>query len=115
MTALLPDTPVTGYYRTKLVRGGVFVPVKLWWGAPIDPEDYSQTLDRSPRWQALVDGELFMGNVLDVWAFCAGRQISEAEYRFMVARASHARTYDTGHPSAEPRRPVDFNRIPLVF
>ena len=112
---ILPDTPQTGYYRTKLVRGGIFVAVKIWYGPPLDPEDYSQTLARSWRWQALVDGELYMGNVLDVWTFCAGRPVSEAEYRFMLATATHHRTHDTGHPSAEPRKPVDFNKIPLVF
>ena len=113
--AIHPDRPITGYYQTKLVRGAVFAPVKLWFGLPLDPEDYSQTLDRSPRWIALVDGQLWQGEILDLWTRCAGRPISEGEYKFLTRRAEHARAYDTGHPSADPRQPVDLNRIPPVF
>ncbi|HKV14536.1 MAG TPA: hypothetical protein VJQ81_05800, partial [Reyranella sp.] len=74
------DEPEAGYYTTRLIRGGLRVPVRIWFGAPIiDGEEQ----DRSPRWCVEVDGKTdradfdddgnYLGRVpldaVEVWAF----------------------------------------------
>lgn len=110
--------PVAGTYQTKLVKGGVFVPVRIWYGQPIVAGD---TLDRSPRWCVEIDGQTdtvehdkatgYRCRVpLDpssVWPHCARFPIERGEYEFMVAHADWAKA-QAGHPKANPRKPVDF-------
>lgn len=107
----------------KLVRNGVRVPVRIWFGAPVvDGEE----LDRSPRWCVEIDGRTDRTekdadgyrcrvplDVLDAWPYCAREPITAAEYAYLVAHAAWARDHAPDHPKAEPRKPVDFNTIPL--
>ena len=52
-------------------------------------------------------------DVLDAWPYCAREPITAAEYAYLVAHAAWARDHAPDHPKAEPRKPVDFNTIPL--
>lgn len=126
MTESLPIWPPRpGFYAMSLVRSGPLVPVRIWHGpAVIDGEEQ----DRSHDWRCEIDGRtdqlerdddgyrcLVALDVLRAWPFCAKRPITEAEYRFMVADAAHAREWRPDHPKAQPRKPVDFNTIRLPF
>lgn len=104
------DKPQEGYYQTKLVKGGPFVAVKIWHGPPPDPEDPEHLLDRSPRWQCLVDGK--EADPFEVWPRVLGRQIPESEYRFLLARRLHAEAHEPDSPFAKPRRRVDLLTAP---
>jgi hypothetical protein len=117
--------PVAGYYATWLVRRGPRVPVRIWFGpAIIDGEEQ----DRAPGWFVEIDGRTdrlekddagYRCRVpLDVeraWPFCAKDPITEAEYRFLIADAAHAREWRPDHPKANPRQPVDYltMRLPI--
>lgn len=80
-------TPREGYYRCKLVSGGVRGGVRIWYGPPADPIN-GEILDRFWRWQAEFDGEYIE---LDrVWPGCAGGPITEQEYREYVGRKAWA-------------------------
>src|SRR6478609_7507672 len=48
------DRPVAGHYQMRLARGGVFVAVRFWFGAPVFD---GEVLDRSPRWCVEVNGQ----------------------------------------------------------
>lgn len=123
--SVAPWPPVAGYYATKLVRGGPRVPIRIWFGlAVIDGE----AQDRSPGWFVEIDGRtdrLERGedgyecriplDVQKVWPFCAKDPITEAEYRFLIADAAHARDWRPDHPKANPREAVDFNTMRLPF
>lgn len=101
---LIVDQPQEGYYRTRLVRGGPFVPVKIWHGPPHDPET-GEELDRSPRWQALVNGE--ERDAREIWNWCADKPISESEYRYMLAVKNWAETHAPAEPEANPYQRAD--------
>lgn len=122
---ITPWPPVAGFYQIRLVAGGPFVPVRVWFGAPIvDGEE----LDRSPRWCCEIDGradEIEQDKATGyrcrvpidagrVWPFCARWPIEEWEYRYMVEHGAWARTVP-GHPKATPRKPVDFLKMRLPF
>lgn len=86
-TGIDVSEPAEGYYRHRLVFGGVRGGVHIWYGPPNDP-DTGEEMDRSWRWQARFDGEYIE---LDrVWPDCAGEPISEADYRAYCNRKAWA-------------------------
>lgn len=117
--------PTAGTYQTKLVAGGPFVPVRIWFGAPIIN---GEELDRSPRWCVEIDGQTDMVeqdkatgyrcrvqlDPLSVWPHCARYPIARDEYDFMIAHGAWAKDVPD-HPKARPRKPVDFltMRLPI--
>lgn len=110
MADVRPDLPIEGYYRIRMVRGGPWVPVKIWFAPPADPDNPDELLDRSPRWQATRNGEAC--DVWTVWPFCADKTITKDEYDYMLAHGEWARAHSPNHPSADPRRPVDLSKAP---
>lgn len=117
--------PVAGFYATRLVRGGPRVAVRIWFGpAVIDGEEQ----DRGHDWRVEIDGRtdrLERGEdgytcrvALEAdaaWPFCAKEPIAESEYRYLLDHAGWVRAHQPEHPKAHPRKPVDFNALPLRF
>lgn len=101
---LIVDQPQEGYYKTRLVKGGVWCPVRIWYGQPLDPVT-GELLDRSPRWQALRNGEEY--DAASVWNWCCGNPISEADYNHMMAVKEWAEKHAPDEPEANPRRAID--------
>lgn len=111
------------YYRARLAKDAVFIPVAVWFGPPfIDGTE----LDRSPRWQALVSTEpsaravLLLGdnNVpveIDDVQLRNIEPIAEHTYRFMVADAQHAADWRPNDPKASPKKAIDFHTLPPRF
>lgn len=106
------DIPEAGCYRTKLVRNGPWCGVRIWHGAPADPES-GELLDRSHRWQAEINGNPC--DVDQVWPYVAGRPITEAEYRYLVALSKHAKAWDPALPEAKPTQPINPLTAPVPF
>ena len=87
-----PPTPGFFIYRALLERlpngrwlRGPKQAVCIWYGAPTDPET-GETLDRSHRWQALLDGREI--DIDEVWPFVAGDKITETEYQEMRGKSN---------------------------
>jgi hypothetical protein len=97
-------TPVAGFYRARLVSGGVRGGVRLFYGPPKDPVT-GEELDRSHRWQAEFDGEPVDFN--RVWPVCAGEPISEEDYRRYCARKAWAEQHAPNSAYAERTRRID--------
>jgi hypothetical protein len=95
---LYVDRPQAGFYKTKLVKGGPWVGVRIWWDYPIDPVT-GETMDRSPVLKAETAGK--PSDPYEIWTWCAGRPITETEYRDMRP--------------VEPEQAVDFNSSNPVF
>lgn len=104
MTATRVDQPQAGFYWTRLVRGGPKVGVRIW----SEPDAFGL-----PTWRAEIDGKPADAN--EAWNHNAHRRITEAEYRFLVADAAHARAHRPDDPKATPELPVawDNQRDPL--
>ncbi len=106
------DALVEGYYLVQRRRARrVDIPVRIWFGAPIDP-DTGEEMDRSPRWQIEIAGEAFdepltIGGVTflavsDFWPAIAREPIDEIEYRFRIERALWAQQHDPDDALANP-------------
>jgi len=105
-----PDLPIAGLYRMKLVSGGVFVAVRIWFGPPLDPIDGTE-LDRSPRWQAHANSKPV---ALDrVWPRCAADPIDAQEYAYLLARKAWGEEHAPGSPQARPDQPINLLNAPF--
>lgn len=98
------DQPVSGYYGVILVRGGPVVGARLWYGLPLDPVT-GEELDRSPRWMALRNGHEC--ELEDLWPWCAGKQITKAQYDHLLAVHYWAAEHSPSSPEANPTKAID--------
>lgn len=76
------------YYRDRYANGRRrkpefkdWLPVLLWFGAPIDPVT-GEEMDRSHRWQCWVAGK--EEEPLGQWEWCCGHPISAMQYQEML-------------------------------
>lgn len=104
--------PVEGYYRTKLVSGGLFVGIFIWYGPPFDPVS-GEEMDRSHRWQAHCNGQYI--DIDRVWPGCGGDPIDRAEYCHLTSLQDWGREHAPKSPQANPFKPVDLLTAPMPF
>lgn len=109
---LLVDTPVPGWYRRRLIKGGPWVGCVIFYACPMDPES-GEPMDRSRYLLCQVNGE--WRDPLETWTWCAGSPISEAEYRFLMADAAHAMEFRPTAPRANPRAKIALLECELPF
>lgn len=107
-----PDVPVEGFYRMRLVSGGVFVGIRIWFGLPLDPVT-GEEMDRSPRWQAQANGAAI--DLERVWPRCAGDPISIGEYAYLTSLQTWGEQAMPESPIADPTRRVDPLSSPILF
>lgn len=107
-----PDVPVAGFYRAKLVKGGMLVGIRIWFGAPLDPVT-GEELDRSHRWQALANDRYV--ELERVWPGCGGDPITEREYRFLAAQQDWGVQHAPDSAQADPTRRVDPLNSTILF
>lgn len=106
------NRPAPGFYRRRLVRGGPWVPVRIWFGPPFDPIT-REPLDRSWCLRCEVAGR--QEDPADHWLHCAEHPVAEAEYRYMAGLAAWAGEHAPAAPEANPRRRVDLAAMPSLF
>ena len=105
-----------GFFRWER-RDHVPVPVRAWYGPPIDPLT-GERLDRSWRWQFEFNGlplevyasaiGLDSGSILEsFWPRARGSKIPGAEYEYLIATRAHALDHDAGSPFASTRGRID--------
>ena len=117
---LTSDEPVAGFYATRLVKGGIEVPVMIWHGRPVID---GETQDRAPRWCISIDGRpdrfdkdqqcRVPLDAYDYWPF--RRRIDAREYAFLRRRAAWAKQHAPEHPAAKPYQPIDLGALPPRF
>lgn len=111
---ITPGTPISGTYKMKLVKGGPWVPVRVWYGPSHDPLT-GELMDRSYHWQAQIDGGEHEDALRRAWPYCAGNAISEAEYSYMRDVGLWAKDYAPEQPEASPRKKINLNSLPTLF
>lgn len=111
-TGFDPDQPIAGTYQMRLVSGGVFVPVKIWFGAPLDPVT-GEELDRSHRWNATANGDAV--TIERVWPKCADTPIDHHEFEYLAARHAWAAKNEPESVFANPKRRIDPLTSPTPF
>jgi hypothetical protein len=94
--------PRCGYFKTKLVRGGPWVPVRIFLVQVLDQDGL---LIEDERYEARVNGK--RRDAEDAWIRCADHPIDRDEFRFMCATAEWAEKHSPRDPAANPKRPID--------
>lgn len=104
--------PTAGFYRGRMVRGGPWLAIRIWFGPPLDP-DTGEECDRAKRWQATRGGA--EADPRQLWPYVANHPIAEAEFNYMSALRAHAVKHEPDMPEAAPTSPVDLNRLKPIF
>ncbi len=91
----------------RLVRGGAWVAARI----IFDGKRWGAEINGQPAGPPHADAHLAAG-VMRVWQ--SGRVIDLDEYTYLLTLAEHA-ARNPAHPSANPHRPVDIDRLPPVF
>lgn len=104
-------TPHCGYFKRKLVKGGVFVPARIWMVQDIDPETGELLSDE--LLQCEVNGAY--ADPEEAWSWICSNPITEQEFRYLTARLDHAARYEPEDAFAVPTRPIDISSIPPLF
>jgi hypothetical protein len=110
--------PEPGYWAISLTKGGVEVAARIYWtscpdcGSVIDDSFPPNISERSPTLAAEINGAPVA--IEEVW-HRRGRDIDEAEYRFLIADRAWARQHAPNRPEANPTTRVDPLTAPLPF
>jgi hypothetical protein len=78
-----------------------------------DPDEWCRPLDRSPRYEARIDGKRVA--IDRVWTARSLRRVSRAEFEFRIGPLRRWARHNPGAPEATPQRPVDLDAIPPLF
>jgi len=103
------EEPECGWFKTRLVKGGPWVPARIWMYQPID-EDTGELVG-DEKLQCEVNGQ--HADADEVWSRLCGNPISEQEFNYMTATRRHAAFYEPDHPAANPRQPIDWLTAPI--
>lgn len=106
------DQPEPGFYRRKLVKGGPFVGVAIFYACPMDPES-GEPMQRSRHLLCQVNGE--WSDPVDQWSWVAGSRVTQAEYEYLLADAAHAMEFRPAAARANPRRAIDLLDVELPW
>lgn len=105
------------YWSVRLVKDGPDVGVMTFFDGPLVD---GVILDRSPRWQALVGGEvsgraITQGDHLPVevdGAFLRNiKPTTKANYEYLVEHAAYSTAHAPTNPDAAPKEAVDFMKL----
>ena len=102
------EEPHAGFFKTRLVRGGPFVPACIWWEQEID--DAGELLSE-PVLRCHIDGR--ERAPIDVWSWLAGRAVDEDEYtRLLVSRMA---TPDPVAAARQAATTIDWSKVKPPF
>lgn len=112
------DALEEGYFLLQRRRARrVDMPVRIWFGAPVDPENPDATLDRSPRWQIMIAGVMIdqpdrlgglsIDSLADIWPACRNDIIDREDYEFRMASQNWAAINDPDDARATPGGRID--------
>lgn len=107
----IDQTPQCGWFKRKLVKGGVFVPARIWMFQDVDPETGELLSDEIL--QCEVNGAY--ADPSDAWSWICGNPISEAEFNYLSARIDHAMRHEPEDAFAQVRKPIDLNKTPIPW
>lgn len=109
--SIITHEPQPGYYKRKLVKGGVFVPARIWMFQEIDEETGELLSDE--LLQCEVNGTY--ADPEDAWSWICANPIREQEFHYLTARIEHAVRHEPDDAFADPRKAIDLNAVPPMF
>jgi len=98
--------PQCGWYRTRLVKGGPYVPAVIWCHQPVD---------QSGR---LTDDEVFKCKIyrkvfdpMTAWTWLAHDPITESAYLYLYQKLEWAAIHEPDSPEANPDFTIQWGKI----
>jgi hypothetical protein len=108
---VIDDTPHCGWFKRKLVKGGVFVPARIWMHQEVCPETGDLLTDEVLLCE--VNGK--PADPDDAWSWLCSSPITEQEFRYLTARISFAVAHEPTDAFANFMKPIDLNSTPIHF
>ncbi len=124
--------PQAGWYQVRLVKGGVWAPLRFWTVEHRCRETGS--IAAETEYRAVLNGETCIGTLqqdfpdpgagalatlgaMQAWERhgLMAQAIEPTEYAFQVQRAGHAKAYQPTSPHADPRQRVNRLATPMHF
>lgn len=90
--------PRPGYYQTKLVRNGPWVPAFI-----------QEVVSKRLRYACQVGND--PADPYEVWPMVAGHRISVARYRYLLAEGEWCRKHAPEEPAADPKQAIDVGKM----
>jgi hypothetical protein len=108
--------PVPGFYRLRLVKGGMPAPVRVELvgefcpetGEPMEDIETVVTVDGVKQPFERIDRLIESINI-------GGQPVTEAEYNYRLDVGQWAKAYAPDDPAADPRSAIDLNRMKPIF
>lgn len=104
-------TPHCGWFKRKLVKGGVFVPARIWMFQDVEPDTGELLSDE--LMQCEVNGA--QADPEEAWSWICAHPITEQEFNYLAARIDFAQRHEPDDAFAQPTKPIDMNSTPLHF
>lgn len=110
-------------YKVQLVKNGPQIPLRIWFGHPVDPVTGETLTERPAIWRAIMNGrELPIERACielmpDSWSpggvnpVVKGEQITQADYDHYVRLNRWAIDHAPNEPEATPREAIDMNKM----
>jgi hypothetical protein len=116
--------PQPGFYVMRLRSGAPLVTAVIYQLCPMvipqpmnvvgpHPDDWCRPLDRSPRYEARLDGKRV--DIDRVWTARSLRSVRRAEFEFRSGPLRRWARENPSAPEARPHRAVDLSAIPPLF
>lgn len=103
------DDPQCGWYRTKLTRGGVWVPAQIWLHQKVDK--LTGQLEDDERFCCVIHGQ--HKDPFEQWHWLAPEPIDQDEYDYLTKSLAWAAEYEPDSPEGMPDHAVDWFTSPL--
>ena len=102
-TAVHDGDPQCGWFKRRLVKGGPWVPARIWLEQSVDEND---ELDADEVYRCEVCGK--ERDPYDQWTWLANNPITEEEFNYMTELREWAGWNEvTSEPLYNPNRPID--------
>lgn len=102
----IPDEPRAGFFQRRLVKGGPFVPARIWLHQDIGAD--GELLDDEVL-RCEINGE--PADPEEAWSYLCSAPISEERFRYLTARGEWSSFYAPTEAAANPRQPIDWNSM----
>lgn len=102
------DTAHCGWFKRKLVKGGVFVPARIWMAQEIDADTGELLCDETL--QCEVNGS--PADPEEAWSWLCANPITEQEFLYLEAAGEWSRRHAPVEPMANPHQRVDWMAVP---
>jgi hypothetical protein len=105
--ATFNEDPECGWFKRRLVKGGPWVPAKIWM---VQPVDEAGDLVADETLQAEVNGT--WADPETVWSWICGNPITEQEFNYLTATLQWSADHAPDEPMANVYQKIDWLKVP---